>query len=184
MTCCYAGNHGAEIRDGLGVYDLPEWKFDRPMLEEYLGRLREATTYIPGVFIEDKTITAGIHFRQVPIPYLGKLFNLIFNLAKEYDHFFALRSGKKVFEIRPLQAPDKGAAVSFILEKLGPGKLPIYIGDDVTDEDAFLALKDKGLSISIGESLHADYYLSSQSEMGELLDRLEKLWSEASSGSS
>jgi alpha,alpha-trehalose-phosphate synthase [UDP-forming]/trehalose-phosphatase len=172
----YAGNHGAEIRDGLKVYDLPEWKFDRSMLEEYLGRLREATTYIPGVFIEDKTITASIHFRQVPIPYLGKLFNLIFKLAKEYDHFFALRSGKKVFEIRPLQAPDKGAAVSLILEKLGQGKLPIYIGDDVTDEDAFQALKDKGLSISIGESLHADYYLSRQSEMGELLDRLEKLW--------
>jgi trehalose 6-phosphate synthase/phosphatase len=169
----YAGNHGAELGDESEAAGMPEWNYDRPMLEEYLGRLQEATTYIPGIFIEDKMITASIHFRQVPIPYLGKLFNLIFNLAKDYDRFFALRSGKKVFEIRPLQAPDKGAAVSLILKKLGRGKLPVYIGDDMTDEDAFLALKDKGISISIGKSLNADYYLSSQAEMGELMNRLE-----------
>jgi trehalose 6-phosphate synthase/phosphatase len=168
----YVGNHGAEwggVSQTLGM----DGQYDRPLLEEYLGRLREATACIPGTFIEDKTITASIHFRQVPIPYLGKLFHNLFNLSKKYDQVFALRSGKKVFEIRPRQAPNKGAAVLLILEKAGESRLPIYVGDDATDEDAFLALKERGISIAIGESRYADYYLDSQSEMGELLDRLE-----------
>ena len=63
--------------------------------------------------------------------------------------------------------------MSLILGKVGEGRLPIYVGDDATDEDAFQALKDRGISIAIGESRQADYYLASQSEMGELLDRIE-----------
>ena len=104
----YAGNHGAELEDNLQVFGMPKSHYDRSLLEEYLARLREATVYIPGVFIEDKTITASIHFRKVPIPSLGKLFHLLFNLAKEYDRVFALRSGKKVFEIRPARRRIKG----------------------------------------------------------------------------
>ncbi len=171
----YIGNHGAEWGDDTQAGEMPKSPYDRSQLEEYLAHLREATACIPGVFIEDKTITASIHFRQVPIPFLGKLFYSIFNLARGYDRAFALKSGKKVFEIRPRQAPDKGEAVSLVLERLGEGRLPLYIGDDVTDEDAFRVLKDRGISIAIGESLNADYYLTGQAEMGELLDRLEGL---------
>lgn len=170
----YVGNHGAEIASGPGTTGLPEWHYDRPMLNELLARVREATIYLPGIFIEDKTVTASIHFRQVPVPYLGRLFNFISRLSKEYDHYFALRPGKKVFEIRPLQAPDKGVAVSLILEHMGRGRFPVYIGDDVTDEDAFAALKNNGISISVGGSLNADYYLPSQTQIGQLLDRLER----------
>jgi alpha,alpha-trehalose-phosphate synthase [UDP-forming]/trehalose-phosphatase len=172
----YAGNHGAELGGGLETGGWPENRYDRALLEEYLARLRAATACIPGVYIEDKTITASIHFRQVPIPYLGKLFQHLFGLAGNYDRVFVLRSGKKVFEIRPRQAPDKGAAVALILERLGENRLPIYIGDDATDEDAFRVLKGQGVSIAIGASPLADYFLASQSEMGELLDRLEELW--------
>jgi len=171
----YAGNHGAEIGDDLCTPGKPENHYDRHLLEEYLARLREATACIPGVLIEDKTITASIHFRQVPIPDLGKLFHVLFKLAREYEHVFILRSGKKVFEIRPAQAPHKGQAVLQLLERVGGGRLPIYIGDDATDEDAFRVLKGRGLSISIGDSRNADYFLDSQEEVGELLDRLETI---------
>ena len=95
----YAGNYGAEVGEIPWAGSGPENFYDRALLEEYLARLREATACIPGVLIEGKTITASVHFRQVPIPYLGKLFHHLFSLAGDYDRVFALRSGKKVFEI-------------------------------------------------------------------------------------
>ena len=71
-----------------------------------------------------------------------------------YHHKIKLTQGKKVFEIRPPVKWDKGKAVLWLLKKLSKGKkdVPIYIGDDKTDEDAFLALRKKGITIRVGRS--------------------------------
>jgi alpha,alpha-trehalase len=59
--------------------------------------------------------------------------------------------GKKVFEIRPAVAWDKGKALVWLLDvlELGPGVLPVYVGDDQTDEDAFRAVRDRGLGVVV-----------------------------------
>jgi trehalose 6-phosphate phosphatase len=59
--------------------------------------------------------------------------------------------GKKVFEIRPAVAWDKGKALLWLLDvlELGPGVLPVYVGDDQTDEDAFRAVRDRGLGVVV-----------------------------------
>ena len=61
--------------------------------------------------------------------------------------------GKKVFELRPRFDWDKGKAVRWLMEALGQtgaGVVPFYLGDDLTDEDAFAALADDGVTIYVG----------------------------------
>ena len=64
------------------------------------------------------------------------------------------------------------AAILWIMERMGNGRLPMYLGDDTTDEDAFRAIKEKGISISIGGSPEADYFLKNQDEVNNFLQWL------------
>jgi len=76
---------------------------------------------------------------------------------------------KKVFEIRPRGIWNKGDAVKWIWKNYGKKRIPVYVGDDETDEDAFKVIKGKGVGICIGSSPEADYYLESQEEVKRLL---------------
>jgi alpha,alpha-trehalase len=90
--------------------------------------------------------------------------------------------GKKVYELLPDVDWNKGKAVLWLLETLGlegRNALPIYIGDDRTDEDAFLALKKRGVAILVSEDPQvtaANYWLNNPEEverfLGELIARL------------
>ena len=87
--------------------------------------------------------------------------------------------GKMVFEIRPKVDFNKGKAVQEILGRSAtPGILPIYLGDDQTDEDAFRILKGKSITIFVGDSrltLGTDYYVKDSSEVLEFLRRCLEL---------
>ncbi|GMT47084.1 MAG: hypothetical protein IEMM0007_0650 [bacterium] len=168
----YAGNHGAEIWDGKKTFISPEFSVNKDQLKDFLNRLSEALSHIQGVLIEDKGITASIHYRKVRIKYLGEFLNIFWSIANDYKDVFRITSGKKVFEIRPLNAWNKGDAVRWIWENPGRERLPVYIGDDTTDEDAFRVLKGNGISVCIGCSPEADYYLKSQKDVREFLQFL------------
>ena len=82
--------------------------------------------------------------------------------------------GKKVLELVPNIHWDKGKAALFLLEKFNKTCLPVYVGDDVTDETAFNALKEYGITIRVGKSkqTQAEYYLRGQWEVLRLLQYL------------
>jgi len=104
---------------------------------------------------------------------LGREFFGIFEkITADYEDTFRITAGKKVFEIRPLSLWNKGDAVTWIAEQRGKGRIPVYLGDDTTDEDAYRALKNKGVSVSIGINPVADYYLKGQQEVAVLLREL------------
>jgi alpha,alpha-trehalose-phosphate synthase [UDP-forming]/trehalose-phosphatase len=166
----YAGNHGAEIWDGEQTVLCPGSAGSRSALRELLEELRAALTAIPGALIEDKGLTASVHFRQVDSNRLGDFFHLFNLTAKKHEGLFRIVSGKKVFEIRPLHAWNKGDAVSWIRNAAGGERIPVYVGDDVTDEDAFRAVKGAGISVSVGECQGADYSLKGQEEVKLLLE--------------
>src|SRR5204863_6856831 len=87
-------------------------------------------------------------------------------------------NGKKVYELLPDVAWDKGKAVLWLLEALGleRGNIrPIYIGDDRTDEDAFRALEQRGIGILVSEeprATAASYSLRDPSEVERFLREL------------
>lgn len=165
----YAGNHGAEIWDGEKEIVSQGSVESRRLLEDILVRLKKETSHIKGVLIEDKGITASLHFRNVDVRQVGKVFEIFEKIAKEYEEDLRFIIGKKVFEIRPVNIWNKGDAVSWIIDNMGQGRFPIYIGDDTTDEDAYRVLKNRGLAISIGGSANADYYIQNQEEVKDFL---------------
>jgi trehalose-phosphatase len=168
----YAGNHGAEIWGGESISIRRERPREDALMNEFLSRLTTELEPIDGAVVENKFVTASIHFRHVRTRDLADFFDRFSRVAEDYEESFRVTSGKKVFEIRPLDAWNKGDAVTWIAEQRGEGRIPVYVGDDTTDEDAYRALKGKGVSVSVGINPIADYYLKSQQEVAILLKDL------------
>jgi trehalose 6-phosphate phosphatase len=148
----YAGNHGFEIR-GPGKTDERReiGREHLPALAAARDRISERIGDIPGAFVEDKTYSLSVHYRQSPPHRIGEVEAAVDAAVAEAP---GLRKhlGKMVFEVRPRIEWDKGRAVLWLLEALGlsgEDVLPIYIGDDVTDEDAFRALAGRGLGLLV-----------------------------------
>jgi trehalose 6-phosphate synthase/phosphatase len=168
----YAGNHGAEIMIGDKVVRDSRTDEATASLQSFLDALRSGMSSVPGVLIEDKGITASVHFRKVDPSQEGEVLRIFWRVARDYAREFRITTGKKVLEIRPQNAWNKGDAVKRILEHWGGNEMPLYVGDDTTDEDAYRIIRENGISVSIGENAEADYYLRSQDEVGPFLDWL------------
>lgn len=157
----YAGNHGFEIEiEGKRIIHPAARRFI-PILKIVKAGL-SAVRRIQGVFIEDKIFTLSVHFRSVPAGRLRYFRKLFFQIMRCWKGKVKITGGKKVFEVRPPVDWDKGKAVKWIIRSLKlRDYLPVYIGDDETDEDAFREIKNKGLTIKVGNSKYslAKYYL-------------------------
>ncbi len=175
----YSGNHGLEI-SGVKLRpanNLPsEYKRILKQIKRDLDwRLRQ----FKGAIIEDKGLTLSIHYRMVASEKVSQLKSVFQQAirASGVNSKIKIREGKKVFEIRPPIEWDKGKIVSWLLKKNKlKGAVPIYIGDDKTDEDAFKALKKKGLTIFVGKPIksRADYYLKSTNDVLKFLSFLSR----------
>jgi len=145
----YAGNHGLEI-DGLGFSFTHEWAVESEPLMHGLGkRLTERLMEISGAFVEDKGLTLSVHHRLVRRDELPALVKGVAEVLDGYTRSIDMTEGLEVLEFRPRVNWNKGSAVAWIREKIGDA-LPIYIGDDRTDEDAFSSTAD-GITIHTGE---------------------------------
>ena len=133
---------------------------------------------IKGALIEYKGLTLSIHYRLVnkkDLPAFEKIISEVTNPYVVCDKIM-VNSGKKVYEIKPPVRWDKGKVVLWFLVRqqfISEEKnvLPVYIGDDITDENAFKALKGKGLTVFVGEPGNsiADYYLKNTEEVTKFL---------------
>ena len=142
----YAGNHGLEI-DGYGLQYLhPDAEATLPAIARAAGELGAALTDMTGAFVENKTLTLTVHFRQTPEEYHGVVAAAFHDAAQPLVSAGLCRitSAKSALELRPAVDWDKGRALTLIRERLAADAFPIYIGDDATDEDAFQAAQDVG----------------------------------------
>lgn len=162
----YCGNHGAEMEDDV------RGASSRHYLEGFLQAANGAFASLPGVQVEDKGVTASIHFRRVEPVFLATFQASFRKMAREFENTLNISEGRKVFEIRPIGAFDKGDTVTRLMAASGKGRVPVYVGDDISDEAAFRAIKGSGIAVSVGSSLEADYYLRNQGEVREFLEML------------
>jgi trehalose 6-phosphate phosphatase len=173
----YAGNHGLEI-SGPGVEFIEPGAAERlKALGELSRHLRARLHDIRGVEVENKVLSASVHFRRAPVASLPEIRQAVDDAVVFEDNPFQITEGRKVLEIRPRVGWDKGRAVHWIRQASGnQAALPLYIGDDSTDEDAFLALP-QGITISVGKArvTSAQYFLERQELVPEFLLWLAEL---------
>ncbi|CAN4077922.1 unnamed protein product [Withania somnifera] len=153
-----------------------------PMIDEVFRTLVEKTKDIRGAKVENHKFCASVHYRNVDENNWPVIAQYVHDVLKDYPQL-RLTHGRKVLEVRPEIDWDKGKAVEFLLESLGfsnhKNVLPIYIGDDRTDEDAFKVLrgKYKGLGIlvsTIPKESNAFFSLRDTSQVKNFLESLVK----------
>ncbi|MFH1406974.1 MAG: trehalose-phosphatase [Candidatus Omnitrophota bacterium] len=177
----YSGNHGLQIEGPKIKFQAPLSKKYRAALKQIKLDLQNEISGIKGAFVEDKGPTLSVHYRLVnkrDLPRVKTAFRKTVIVRRVKDEI-KVKEGKKVFEIRPPADWNKGNAVAYLLARQkfiskGAAVSPVYIGDDVTDEDAFRALGGKGLTIFVGKpkKSSAQYYLKNAKEVSKFLKEL------------
>ncbi|KAL7229519.1 hypothetical protein ACSBR2_008095 [Camellia fascicularis] len=195
----YAGSHGMDIMGPVrqGSNDHPNCirSTDKqgkevnlfqpaseflPMIDKIYRSLVETTKSIEGAKVENNKFCVSVHYRNVDEKHWKTIAQYVQETLKDYPRL-RLTHGRKVLEVRPVLDWDKGKAVEFLLESLGLSNsddvLPIYVGDDRTDEDAFKVLRDGNcgfgiLVSSVPKESKAFYSLRDPSEVMEFLKSL------------
>jgi trehalose 6-phosphate phosphatase len=172
----YAGSHGFDIA-GAGGLRRELGAAYLPVLDTAETELREALDEIPGAQLERKHFSVAAHYRNVSendAPRVGLAVDAVGAKHRELRRM----DGKKVYELLPDIDWNKGKAMLWLLETLGlqdRHALPIYIGDDHTDEDAFRALEKRGAGILVSEHPQlttASYWLNNPEEVEGFLQKI------------
>ena len=185
----YAGSHGFEIE---GPNDL-KMEHDKaksflPVLDDAEENLIELLSDIQGAQVERKKFSIAVHYRNVAENETSVVEGTVNQIIEKYAE---LRKsyGKKVYELRPDIDWDKGKAITWLMDALDielPGVTPFYIGDDLTDEDAFRTLELKGTGIVVGEGFRitaARYRLENTDRVVDFLNELALFLEQGSSWS-
>lgn len=176
----YSGNHGFEISGPDVELTKEEAERARPAISEICTTMKVELAQFEGMIVEDKGPTASVHYRMVAedkVKELKELFNKLVDSSVR-DGKIRMTQGKKVLEIRPNVDWDKGRAVEWLIDVISKKRgevYPIYVGDDVTDEDAFSVLRGRGLTVLVAHEERkskAEYYLRSTEEVEVFLRRL------------
>jgi trehalose 6-phosphate phosphatase len=180
----YSGNHGFEI-EGPGLNFInPIANEIRPFFRAIKNVLTLALGSIKGVLIEDKGITLSVHYRQVETEKVPEVESAVKKVVSgpATGGVFMITPGKEVYDVKPAASWDKGKAIRLLMKRFGKGGrrsglLPIYLGDDLTDEDGFQVIEKygQGITVHVGEKHDksaARYYLRSPEEVSLFMSTL------------
>ena len=178
----YGGNHGLEVEGPEGNFRYPVPEKARRALDAVCRTVARELAAIPGAFLEEKGMTLTVHLRKVKRGELLIAAHAVSEATRSYRMRgeIVVRPGKEAFEIRPSVEWDKGKTVLWLLGKStvagGEPPWPLCLGDDRTDEDAFRAIRDRGLTVFVGapRQTKARYYLRNVGEVAAFLGRLAR----------
>lgn len=174
----YAGSHGFDISGPRGwhVQHEPGVQYV-PAIDRAEKTLREALEGVKGVMVERKKYSVAVHYRLVANKDVDTVLEAVQTVLSQQPEVRKM-DGKKVWDLQPKIDWDKGRAILWLLQALDLRKtavLPLYVGDDITDEDAFRALHDSGIGVVVGEDSRetiAHYALKSPDEVHTFLQTL------------
>jgi trehalose-phosphatase len=148
----FSGVHGLEFADGDGE---PVFVTEARACEAETASVRRwLRANVPagrGFWVEDKEITLGLHYRNVPAEDVQPLRERFAGFVGSQTPNLKLMRLKKIDEAMPKTA-GKGHAVTTWLQQLPDARAAVYVGDDVTDEDAFAALRGGDVGILVGDA--------------------------------
>jgi trehalose 6-phosphate phosphatase len=145
-----AGQHGLERRGADGVVRRAEQREGQDALERAQAYLADVAARNPGLRLEVKPAALALHYRQAP-RLGGFVHRTMQSLQRGLGERFVLQPGKRIVELLP-RGSDKGTAVeAFMAEPPFAGRVPVFVGDDLTDEHAFAIVNALGgYSVKVG----------------------------------
>jgi trehalose 6-phosphate phosphatase len=180
----YAGSHGFELTGADGEHHQnAEAAQSIPVLEQAAAELADQLGDIPGVVVEHKRFGVAVHYRNAARDRVDKVAAAVRSAGRR--DALRVTTGREVIELRPNVDWDKGKTLRWVLdhirdnEQAGP-LLPIYLGDDITDEDAFDAVAQDGIPIVVRHSDDGDrataatYALDSPDRAREFTEELAR----------
>ena len=174
----YAGSHGLEIQGQDLHLELPDGIDILDDLDKAMAELTNQLAGFPGVRIERKRFAIVVHYEKKDAINAAYVEAIVEQVQRNLPRL-RKTGGKEVFELLPNIDWDKGRAVKWLLAELGldgADTLPLYIGDDVTDEDAFRNLRGAGgIGILVSKRPQpsvATYRVGDSDDVLELLNHL------------
>ncbi len=165
----YLGLHGWETRrrrtGSIGLHRFMQ-RLRREVESKFAGA--------EGVWVEDKYVGFVVHCRYAPPRERQAARAALDQTLAPVQLKIRLLGGKGVWEVLPVEVQGKGAAVVGLMKGPGRNALPLYVGDDLSDEAAFEALP-RGITVRVGKpaKTKARYWLRNPDEVREFLERLE-----------
>lgn len=172
----WSPEHGQLVHETLGDFT--------DLIAETTEILRAQLGDLEGVTIEPKRASVAVHYRQAPPAVRARVDDIVRALVDGNSERLAVVPGKMVYEFTPAIDWNKGKAVLHLIDVLGLKSddiVPIYLGDDLTDENAFRALRGWGVGILVGSAddpemagrtTSADFVLASVEEVEKFLATL------------
>ena len=182
-----AGSHGFDIwspEEGTIEHDAGSGYED--LLEEVKARVQDEIGSIEGALVESKKASVAVHYRLASEEGRDEIKQGVDQILEDHPEDLKMTPGKMVYEIQPKLDWDKGKAVLYLLETLDLDRdavVPMYLGDDHTDEHAFEALENRGIGIVVGHAddpeiggrnTSANYALNTVEEVEWFLDGLAR----------
>lgn len=182
-----AGSHGFDIwSPEHGTLEHEAASGFENLLADVTAQLEEEVGPVEGALVEPKRASAAVHWRLVSEEERPRVEAVVQRVLDERPDELKVTPGKMVAEIQPKLDWNKGRAVLYLLDALGLDRddvVPLYLGDDVTDEDAFRALDGRGIAIFVGDpddpevagrTTAARFVLASVAEVERFLDGLAR----------
>lgn len=183
----YAGSHGLDIRAPTGPRHhhhsngcVQPAEHLKPLINDVYHQLCDAIKHIHGAHVEHNTFCLSVHFRNCDESAWEEIKSIVKKIVASHGTHLKSTRGRKVLEIRPSLDWGKGKAVEHFLKAWccqGDDVVPIYLGDDRTDEDAFQFLRKQGNGFGIlvstkAKPSDAEYSLRDPSEVLQFLLKL------------
>jgi trehalose 6-phosphate phosphatase len=177
----YAGSHGFELTAPDGTHHQNDAAAAAiPVLEQAAAELRERLGSIPGVVVEHKRFGVAVHYRNAARDRVGEVAAAV--RAAGQREALRVTTGREVIELRPDVDWDKGRTLRWVIDHLdsSPTLTPVYLGDDITDEDAFDAVRADGIGILVrhnddgDRATAAQYALDSPARVAEFVGQLAR----------
>jgi trehalose 6-phosphate phosphatase len=156
-----AGLHGVERRKASGAMHGASF------VDSQLDRARTALNALvaahPGTLIEDKGRTLAVHFRMAPQSEAA-VRDALAPIADALGSNYHIQEGDMILEIKPRGFTKATAVKAFMSEPPFSGRKPVFVGDDLTDQDALRAVEDEGgISIAVGGRVRGQFRVENTS---------------------
>lgn len=167
----YFGSHGRErIRPGSKTVETD--RRGREAIRAVCELLSDRLSDVDGFEVEDKLVAAAAHYRNTELPDRPRIERVVLEAVAAIPSLQA-GHGKMVYDITPRDGVDKGTAATALVRETGG--LPLYFGDDTTDESVFGALSREAVTVFVGPRAHkslARYRVADPSEVAASLARI------------